>query len=53
MLLPIKFLAASVFVSGMIAGAVCGAAVGYTLSSSKRVNRLKDYVKEVSEACKK
>ena len=53
MLLPIKFLAASVFVSGMTAGAVCGAVVGYILSGPERVNRLKDYVKEVSEACKK
>ena len=53
MLLPIKFLAASIFVSGMTAGAVCGAVVGYTFSSPERVNRLKDYVKKVSEACKK
>ena len=53
MLLPVKFIAANIFASGMIAGAVCGAVAVYTLSNPKRLNRLKDYVKESCESCKK
>ena len=46
MILPIKFIAANIFISGMTAGAVCGAIVVYTLSDPERLNRLKDYVKK-------
>ena len=53
MLLPIKFIAANIFVSGMIAGAVCGAVAVSTLSNPERLNRLKDYVKKSREGCKK
>ena len=53
MLLPIKFIAANIFLSGMITGAVCGAVAVTTLSNPERLNRLKDYVKESCEGCKK
>ena len=53
MLLPIKFIAANIFVSGMIAGAVCGAVAVSTLSNPERLNRLKDYLKESCEGRKK
>ena len=51
--LPIKFIAANIFGSGMIAGAVCGAVAVATLSNPERLNRLKDYVKKSREGCKK
>ena len=53
MLLPIKFIAANIFVSGMIAGAVCGAVAVSTLSNPGRLNRLKDYLEESCEGRKK
>ncbi len=53
MLLPVKFIAANIFVSGMIIGAACGTVAISTLSNPERLNRLKDYVKETSEGCKK
>ena len=53
MLLPVKFIAANIFVSGMIAGAVCGAVAVSTLSNQERLKRLKDYVKESCEDRKK
>ena len=53
MLLPVKFIAANIFVSGMIAGAVCGAVAVSTLSNPERLNRIKDYVKKSREGCKK
>ena len=53
MLLTVKFIAANIFVSGMIAGAVCGAVAVFTLSNPERLNRLKDYLKESRESCKK
>ena len=53
MLLPVKFIAANIFASGMIAGAVCGAIAVSTLSNPKRLNRLKDYLKESCEDRKK
>ena len=52
MLLPIKFIAANIFVSGMIAGAVCGAVAVSTLSNPGRLNRLKDYLEESCEGRK-
>ena len=53
MLLPIKFIAANIFVSGMIAGAVCGAVAVSTLSNPGRLNRLKDYLEESCDGRKK
>ena len=53
MLLPIKFIAANSFISGMTAGAVCGAIAVYTLSDPERLNRLNDYAKEMCKGCKK
>ena len=53
MLLPVKFIAANIFVSGMIAGAVCGAVAVSTLSNPERLNRLKDYGKESWQGRKK
>ena len=53
MLLPIKFIAANIFISGMTAGAVCGAIAVYTLSDPERLNRLNDHGKEMFKGCKK
>jgi gas vesicle protein len=53
MLLPIKFIAANIFLSGMTAGAVCGAIAVYTLSDPEGLNRLNDYVKKMCKGCKK
>ena len=53
MLLPIKFIAANIFISGMTAGAVCGAIAVYTLSDPERLNRLNDYAKELCKGFKK
>ena len=53
MLLPIKFIAANIFISGMTAGAVCGAIAVYTLSDPERLNRLNDFAKEMCKSCKK
>ena len=53
MLLPVKLIAANIFASGMIAGAVCGAVAGSTLSNRGRLNRLKDYLEESCEGRKK
>ena len=53
MLLPIKFIAANIFISGMTAGAVCGAIAVYTLSDPERLNRLYDYAKELCKGFKK
>ena len=46
MLLPVKFIAANIFITGMTAGAVCGAIAVYTLSNPEREKRLNDYVKK-------
>ena len=53
MLLPVKFIAANIFITGMTAGAVSGAIAVYTLSDTERLNRLNDYVKELCKGCKK
>ena len=53
MLLSVKFLAANIFITGMTAGAVCGAVAVSTLYNPKRLNRLKDYLKESCEGRKK
>ena len=51
MLLPVKFIAANIFLSGMIAGAVYGAVAVSTLSNPGRLNRLKDYLEEKTIRC--
>ena len=53
MLLSVKFIAANIFIMGMTAGAVCGAVAVSTLYNPKRLNRLKDYLKESCEGRKK
>ena len=53
MLLPIKFIAANIFISGMTAGALCGAIAVYTLSDPGWLNRLNNYAKEMCKGCKK
>ena len=53
MVLPIKFIAANIFISGMTAGAVCGAIAVYTLSDPERLDRLNAYAKEMCKGCKK
>ena len=53
MLLPIKFISANIFLSGMTAGAVCGAIAAYTLSDPERLNRLSDHAKKMYKGCKK
>ena len=53
MLLPIKFIAANIFVSGMIVGSVCGAVAVSTLFNPERRNRMEDYIKECCEDRKK
>ena len=53
MLLSVKFIAANIFIMGITAGTVCGAVAVSTLSNPKRLNRLKDYLKESCEGRKK
>jgi hypothetical protein len=53
MLLPVKFIAATIFIKGMTAGAVCGAIAVYSLSNPERLNRLNKYAKEMCRGCKK
>ena len=53
MLLPINFIAANIFLSGMTASVVCGAIAVYTISDTERLNRLNDYAKEMCKGCKK
>ena len=52
MLLPIKFIAANIFISGMTAGVLCGAIGVYTFSDPGRLNRLNNYAKEMCNGCK-
>ena len=53
MLLPIKFIAANIFISGITAGALCGAIAVYTFSDPVRLNQLNNYVKEMCKGCKR
>lgn len=50
-LLPVKFIAANIFVAGMTAGVACGAAV-YILSDAERRDKLKDCAEKVGKTCK-
>jgi len=42
MLFPLKFVAANIFIAGVTAGAVGGAAAVYVLSDQQRREKLKD-----------
>ena len=53
MLLPLKFIAANIFITGTTVGAVCGAIAVYTISDPERLNRLNDFAKEMCKSCKK
>ncbi len=53
MLLPVKFIAANIFITGMTAGAVCGAIAVHTLSNAERLTRSNDCAKEICKGCKK
>ena len=53
MLLPVKFISANIFITGVTAGAVCGAIAVHTLSDPERLNRLNDYAKELCKGRKK
>ena len=48
-----QFISANIFITGVTAGAVCGAIAVYTLSDPERLNRLNDYAKELRKGCKK
>ena len=51
-LLPVKFIAANIFVAGMTAGVAGGAAVVYILSDAERRDKLKDCAEKVGKTCK-
>tara|TARA_B100000579_G_C22182124_1_gene554619 strand:- start:193 stop:354 length:162 start_codon:yes stop_codon:yes gene_type:complete len=51
--LPIKSIAANIFLSGMTARSVCGAIAAYTLSDPERLNRLNDHAKKMCKGYKK
>ena len=51
-LLPVKFIAANIFVAGMTAGVAGGAAAVYILSDAERRDKLKDCAEKVGKKCK-
>jgi len=51
-LLPVKFIAANIFVAGMTAGVAGGAAAFYILSDAERRDKLKDCAEKVGTTCK-
>ena len=51
-LLPVKFIAANIFVAGMTAGVAGGAAAVYILSDVERRDKLKDCAEKVGKTCK-
>ena len=53
MLLPVKFISANIFITGVTAGAVFGAIAVYTLSDPELLNRLNDYAKKLCKGCRK
>ena len=53
MLLPVKFIAANIFLTGMTAGTICGAIAVYTLSKPEQLIRLNGFAKEMCKGCKK
>ena len=52
MLFPIKFAAANIFLAGVTAGAVGGAAAVIVLSDTKRREQLKQCADKMRENCK-
>ena len=52
MLVPVKFIAANIFVAGMTAGVVGGAAAVYILSDAERRDKLKDCAEKMGKTCK-
>ena len=52
MLFPLKFVAANIFMAGVTAGAVGGAAAVYVLSDQQRREKLKDCVNKMRGNCK-
>ena len=52
MLFPIKFVATNIFMAGVTAGAVGGAAVVYVLSDQQRREKLKDCADKMRGNCK-
>ena len=52
MFFPLKFVAANIFMAGVSAGAVGGAAAVYALSDQQRREKLKDCAEKMRENCK-
>lgn len=52
MLFPLKFVAANIFMAGVTAGAVGGAAAVFVLSDQQRRDKLKDCADKLRENCK-
>jgi gas vesicle protein len=52
MLFPLKFVAANIFMAGVTAGAVGGAAAVYVLSDQQRREKLKDCADKMRDNCK-
>ena len=52
MLLPVKIIAANIFVAGMTAGVAGGAAAVYIFSDAERRDKLKDCAEKVGKTCK-
>ena len=51
-LLPVKFIAANIFVAGITAGVAGGAAAVYILSDAERRDKLKVCAEKVGKTCK-
>ena len=51
-LLPVKFIAANIFVAGITAGVAGGAAAVYILSDAERRDKLKDCAEKVGKTYK-
>lgn len=52
MFFPLKFVAANIFMAGVTAGAVGGAAAVYVLSDQQRREKLKDCAEKMRANCK-
>ena len=52
MFFPLKFVAANIFMAGVTAGALGGAAAVYVLSDQQRREKLKDCAEKMRENCK-
>jgi gas vesicle protein len=52
MLFPLKFVAANIFMAGVTAGAIGGAAAVYVLSDQQRREKLKDCADKMRDNCK-